>query len=114
MAKTQYSVLTTAAALAFTAGAGNAPANNANAAPAEAEKVALITLEKSAYEAWKSKDAKFWEAFLSDKFVGWGSTRLDKVSATKEYTGTDCDIKSYALSDEQISPLGKSAALSTQ
>ena len=31
-------------------------------------------LEKSAYAAWKSKDAKFWGTFLSDKFVGWGES----------------------------------------
>jgi hypothetical protein len=113
MAKSQYYVLTTVVALAFTACAGNALANNANTVPAEAEKVALITLEKSAYEAWKSKDAKFWEAFLSSKFVGWGSSRLDKASATKEYTGADCDVKSYALSEEQISPLGENVVLIT-
>jgi hypothetical protein len=43
-----------------------------------------MTLEKSAYEAWKSKDAAYWDSFLSDRFVGWGSSRLDKASATKE------------------------------
>ena len=110
-----------AAALVFTACAGSALANNANAAntaektaPAAPTKDALVTLEKSAYEAWKSKDAKFWDTFLSDKFVGWGSSgRLDKASATKEYTGADCEIKSYALSDEQMQPLGKDAALIT-
>jgi hypothetical protein len=73
-----------------------------------------MTLEKNAYEAWKSKDAKFWATFLSDKFAGWGSSgKLDKVSAIKEYTGADCEIKSYALSDEQLSSLGKDAALIT-
>jgi hypothetical protein len=110
-----------AAALLLTACAGNVPANNANAAntfaetaPAVPTKDALVTLEKSAYEAWKSKDAKFWDTFLSDKFVGWGSSgRLDKASATKQYTGTDCEIKSYALSDEQIQSLGNDAALIT-
>ena len=76
--------------------------------------VALVTLEKRAYAAWKSKDAKFWDTFLSDNFVGWGSSgRLDKASATREFTGADCAIKSYALSDEQMSPLGKRAALIT-
>jgi ketosteroid isomerase-like protein len=75
---------------------------------------ALLKLEQSAYEAWKSKDAKFWDRFLSDKFVGWGSSgRLDKASATKEYTGADCEIKSYALSEEHMSPLGRDAALLT-
>jgi len=121
MAKIKYFVLTAAAALVFTACAGNAPKNNANAAntaektaPAAPTKDALVTLEKSAYEAWKSKDAKFWDTFLSDKFVGYGSSgKLDKASATKEYTGADCEIKSYALSDEQMKPLGNDAALIT-
>ena len=121
MAKVNYFVLAAAAALVYTASARDALANNANAtntaentAQAGPTKVALVTLEKSAYAAWKSKDAKFWDTFLSDKFVGWGSSgRLDKASATKEFTGADCAIKSYALSDEQMSPLGKGAALIT-
>ena len=117
MAKIKYF----AAALVFTVCAGNVPANKANAdstpiktAPAAPTKVALVTLEKSAYEAWKSKDAKFWDTFLSDKFVGYGSYgKLDKASAAKEYTGADCEIKSYVLSDEQMTPLGTDAALLT-
>jgi ketosteroid isomerase-like protein len=121
MAKIVHFGLTAAAAFILATCGGNVLANNANAddtpertASAGPTKVALITLEKSAYEAWKSKDAKFWVTFLSDKFVGWGSFgKLDKASATKEYTGTDCEIKSYALSDEQLSSLGKDAALIT-
>jgi ketosteroid isomerase-like protein len=117
MAKIRYF----AAALVFTACAGNVPAGNANAAntaektaPAAPTKDALVTLEKSAYEAWKSKDAKFWDTFLSDKFVGWGSSgRLDKASATKEYAGADCEIKSFTLSDEEMNPLSNDAALIT-
>ena len=121
MAKVKYFILAAAAALVYTASARDALANNANATKtaektgqAGSTKVALVTLEKSAYAAWKSKDAKFWDTFLSDKFVGWGASgRLDKASATKEFTGADCAIKGYALSDEQISPLGKGAALIT-
>jgi ketosteroid isomerase-like protein len=121
MADIKHFGVTAAAALVFTACAGNALATDANAAntaektaPAELTKVALVTLEKSAYKAWKSKDAKFWDTFLSDRFVGWGSSgRLDKAAATKEYTGADCEIRSYALSDEHMSPLGKDAALLT-
>src|ERR1700757_1332951 len=119
MSKIEKLGLTAAAAFILATCGGNVLANNANAddtpertASAGPTKVALITLEKSAYEAWKSKDAKFWVTFLSDKFVGWGSSgKLDKASATKEYTGTDCEIKSYTLSDEQLSSLGKDAAL---
>jgi ketosteroid isomerase-like protein len=121
MARVNYFVLTVAAVLVYTAYARNALATDANAAntaektaPDAPTTVALVTLEKSAYAAWKSKDAKFWDTFLSDKFVGWGSSgRLDKAAATREYTGADCEIKSYALSDEHMSPLGKDAALLT-
>ena len=121
MAKIKYFVLAAATAFVYTVCSADALANDANAAktaernePAGPTKVALVTLEKRAYAAWKSKDAKFWDTFLSDKFVGWGSSgRLDKASATKEFTGADCAIKSYALSDERMSPLGKGAALVT-
>jgi hypothetical protein len=121
MAEIKYFVLTAAAALVVAACDGNAPANKANAANT-ADKApraaptddALLTLEKSSCEAWKSKDAKFWGTFLSDKFVGYGSSgKLDKASATMEYTGADCEIKSYTLSDEQMKPLGNDAALIT-
>jgi Domain of unknown function (DUF4440) len=121
MARIKCFTSTAIVAFVFTVCGGNTLANDANAAkgaektaPGGPTKVALVTLEKRAYAAWKSKDAKFWHTFLSDKFVGWGSSgRLDKASATKEFTGADCTIKSYALSDEQMSPLGKGAALIT-
>jgi hypothetical protein len=100
-------VLAAAAALVLTASAASALTNDA------ITKAALVTLEKSAYDAWKAKDAQYWNLFLSDRFVGWGVSRLDKASATKEYTGADCDIKSYSLSDEEISLLGENAALIT-
>ena len=103
-----------AAALVVAACAGDAPANHGNAAQAAPEKDALVALDKSAFEAWKTKDANFWDTFLSDSFVGYGSSgRIDKASATKEYTGTDCEIKSYTLSEEQMTPLGDDAALLT-
>jgi ketosteroid isomerase-like protein len=101
--------------------AGNALANSSRASSTKGETAAseptndaIVALEKSAYEAWKSKNAAFWETFLSERFVGWGmSGKLDKVSATKEYAGADCDIRSYALSDVRVSPRGKQAALIT-
>ena len=111
----------TAVAVVFAASIANVLAGAANgvkavekATPAEPTQAVLVSLETSAYEAWKNKDEKFWKTFLSDKFVGWGSAgRLDKASAMKEYSGADCDIKSYALSDVQMSPLGHDVALIT-
>ena len=121
MANFKYFALFAAAVFICAAAAENGLANNAAATkaaektgPAGPLKPALVTLEKSAYAAWQSKDAKFWDNFLSDKFVGWGgSGRLDKVSAKKDYAGADCEIKSYALSEERVSPRGKKAALIT-
>jgi hypothetical protein len=121
MLKIRCFVITTVGAVVLAACAGNALANDATpgntadkTAPATPATNALVTLEESAYAAWKSKDAKFWDAFLSDKFVGWGSSgKLDKASAKREYAGADCEIKSYAVSDVQMNPLGKGAALIT-
>jgi hypothetical protein len=107
-----------AAALVLVACATTTPMSAANApettAPSAPTKQALVALEKSAYAAWKSKDAKFWDTFLSDNFVGYGvSGKLDKAAATKEYTAANCAIKSYAISDEQMKPIGDNAALLT-
>jgi hypothetical protein len=121
MAKIRYCVSTAAATVVFTACAGEVLTTTANAADATSKtaadpstRFALVTLEKSAYQAWQAKDVKFWETFLSDKFVGWGASgRLNKLSATKEYSAADCEITSYALASEQTSPLGQDAALIT-
>ncbi len=127
MTMIKYFILAATAAIAFSAcgsPAANTPASNANAATANANtakptaaaptKDALVTLEKSAYEAWKTKDAKFWDTFLADNFAGYGATgRLDKAKALKEYSGADCDFKSYTLSDDQMTPLGPDAAVIT-
>ena len=79
MVNVKYFTLAVVAVFIYVACIKDALANNANAtksavktAPAGPPKDALATLEKGAYAAWKSKDAKFWDTFLSDKFVGWG------------------------------------------
>ncbi len=121
MTKIKCFKLAAAAAMVFATHAGNALASDASAADATATaastpstKDEILTLEQAAYEAWKSKDAKFWRSFLSDKFAGWGSAgKLDKASATRQYTGLDCEIRRYDLSDEQIQSLGNDAMLIT-
>ena len=118
---TLWRIRVTTAVFVFVGSAANVLALDAGgakevekAAPAGPTQVVLVTREASAYQAWKSKDEKFWDRFLSDNFVGWGSSgRLDKASATKEYAGAGCDIKSYVISDVQMSPLGQDAALIT-
>ena len=106
-------VVIAAAVLVFAAGANASKSADSKGASVPTE-IALVSLENSAYEASMSKDAKFWSTFLSDNFVGWGTSgRLDKASASKEYTGDGCDIKGFALTDEQITALGRDATLIT-
>ena len=113
----KYFIAASVVFLAFTTCGDHALASTADAsasANATASKDALVSLEKSAYEAWKSHDTKFWNTFLSDRFVGYGSSgKLDKATATVQYTGADCEIRSYSLSDEQARPLGTAAMLIT-
>jgi hypothetical protein len=120
MAYIKYFAVAMAVVCIYTACAGDALANNANAtksaeeiAQAASPKLALVTLEKR-IRGLGVQGREVWDTFLSDKFVGWGTAgKLDKRSATKEYTGAACEIKSYALSDERVSPRGKQAALIT-
>ena len=107
--------------------AGNAPANsnavvtntnanaNANAAKTTAAaptKDALMAMDKNAYEAWKTRNASFWDPFLAQNFIGYGAAgRMDRAAAMKQYAGTNCDVKSYSMSDDQMTPLGADAAV---
>ena len=120
-----FVTLTLAAAALFAAcgaPAGNAPAaNNAAAAntaakPAAAAptKEALMAMEKAGWEAWKNRDAKWTVDNASDKYVGFSSTgRMDKAASVKTYTEQKCEIKSYALSDDQMQMVGPDVAVLT-
>ncbi len=84
--------------------AANANANRtAAAAPTKDE---MMALERSAYDAWKNKNAGFWDGFLAANFSGYGlAGRLDKAAAIKEYAGADCDVKSVTLADDQMTQI---------
>ena len=116
-----------AAALTFAAcgaPAGNAPANN-SAAPntnantakpvaAAPTKEALMALEKSGWEAWKTRDAKWTEDNYSEKGFNLGSTgRTDKATMIKMIATQKCDIKSYSLSDDKLQMAGPDVAILT-
>jgi hypothetical protein len=74
----------------------------------------LSGLEEESYRAWQSKDTKFWSTFLSEKFVSWGSSgRIDRAAARREWSGTNCEIVSYQISDSQASQLTPEAAIIT-
>ena len=124
-------VLLTAAAVLFTAcgaPATNTPANanagntgsnvnaNANAKPVTAAptKESLLALENKAFEAWKAKDGKFFEGFLADNFMMYGRTgRIGKAEAVKMILEDKCDVKSFAITDGQVTPAGADVAVYT-
>jgi ketosteroid isomerase-like protein len=74
----------------------------------------LNQLEDESYRAWQSKDTKFWRGLLSENFVSWGSSgRIGKAAAVREWSGTNCNIVSYQISDSQVSRLTPEAAVIT-
>lgn len=108
---------------ACTPPAANAPANanssnaNANVAsnPAMPSVEALTALQTKSVEAWKNKDAKYWDNFLADNFVslGPGGKRMGKADLVKMMADDKCEMKSYSLSDQHVTPIGTDAVVLT-
>jgi hypothetical protein len=115
-------VMLAAAAMLFAAcGETGAPANTENAAnenantaakPAEDPGAAVTELETKAYEAWKAKDAKFFEANLADDFVSNGPY-TDKAGLVKRIADSPCEVKDVKLEDSKTTKLTDSAVLIT-
>jgi hypothetical protein len=103
----------------FLVGFGSASSCHVHGQATEARGIADLTrvlsgLEEESYRAWQSKDTKFWSTFLSEKLVSWGSPgRIDKAAARREWSGTNCKIVSYQISDPQVSRLTPEAAVIT-
>jgi hypothetical protein len=90
----------------------NANVNAAKPVAAAPSKETLLGMEKSAWEAWKNNDAKFFEGYMSDRWVSFGPNgREDKAANLKRMAETKCDVKSYALSDDQMHMLGADVAV---
>ena len=107
-------------AAAFIAACGGAAENNpaaSTAKPANANAAAkpvaaaptadaLMALDKQANEAYIKGDSKFFEGFLSDKFVGReGGQRMDKAAVVKTIAGVKCDVKTWNLDEQQMAKI---------
>ena len=89
------------------------PANTATA-PAKDLKTTLAEVENSAYEAWKKKDGKFFEEFLTDNYVGVrGSGRGGHEGTVKSISDFPCDVKSTSTADEDAVELADGVVLFT-
>ena len=97
--------------------AGNAPANNSNAntakpAAAAPTKEALLDMDKKANEAYIKGDAKYFEGFLSDKFVSFEmGQRMGKAELVKMLADNKCDVKSWSLDDPQMAMVNADTAV---
>lgn len=94
--------------------ANAANSNAAKPAAAAPTKESLVAMENKAFEAWSKKDGKFFEAFMTDNFVAMTPAGpANKTASLKEITGSNCEVKSYSFSDEQMTPIGADVAVLT-
>ena len=77
-------------------------------------KAHLVGLEKQSWEAWKNRDGKFFENFLSDDHVEVGFTgRAGKAEIVAFVGSAACQVKSYQLDDFRLQMLSSETALLT-
>jgi uncharacterized protein (TIGR02246 family) len=74
----------------------------------------IVALEKSAFEAWKKKDRKFFEEHMSEDgqyldLNGVGG----KAQYLKAIIDNDCTVSSYSLDNTKVTMLSKEVALLT-
>jgi hypothetical protein len=77
-------------------------------------KETLTTLEKQSWEAWKNRDGKFFQNFLSDDHVevGFGGP-TDKKTVVAGVGSPACTVKSYTVDHFELTELGPDTALLT-
>jgi ketosteroid isomerase-like protein len=92
----------------------NANANVASNPSGGASKEALVALEKQAFEAWKNKDPKFFDNMLAANFMMMeGGQHMDKAATMKGIAENPCEVKSYSMSDEQLTNVSPEVAVIT-
>ena len=74
----------------------------------------LVKLEKQSWEAWKNRDGKFFEGFLSDDHVEVGFSGVASKKEVVQVVGSPvCNVKSYELDQLEMRLLDKNTALLT-
>jgi hypothetical protein len=80
----------------------------------QALKQTLITLEKQSWEAWKKRDGKFYQEFLSDDHVEVGSSGVATKGEIVPFVGSPiCVVKSYAVDKFELTVFDANTALLT-
>src|SRR5437667_6748721 len=72
----------------------------------------LIALEKKSWEAWKNRDGKFFQDFLSDDHVEVGFGGLTNKAEVVSFVGSPaCTVKGYRLDHFEMKRLDANTAL---
>jgi ketosteroid isomerase-like protein len=84
-------------------GVNNANTNTTKPVAAAPTADALLAMDKQANEAFIKGDAKYFDGFLSDKFVSFEmGQRMDRAEMLKMVASNKCDIKAWSLDDPQM------------
>ncbi len=73
----------------------------------------IIALEKAGWEAWKNKNAAWYQTNLADDALQVNGGGVLNKSQILKITGTDCEIKSFSLDNFKFLMLDKNSALIT-
>jgi hypothetical protein len=74
----------------------------------------LIQLEKASWDAWKNRDSKFYETFLSDDHVEIGGGGIgNKAEVIATVATPRCNVKSYTADKFQFILFNSNSALLT-
>lgn len=71
----------------------------------------IIALEKAGWEAWKNKDAAWYQINLAEDALQVNGGGVLNKSQILKITGTDCEIKSFSLDNFKFLMLDKNSAL---
>src|SRR5882724_4538439 len=74
----------------------------------------IVALEKSAFEAWKNKDRKFFEDHMSEAGQYLDSNGVGaKAQYVKAIIDNNCTVSSYTLDNTKVTMLSKDVELLT-
>jgi hypothetical protein len=107
-----FAILLTAILSAITISLASAePSSTVNEAALKEE---LVKLEKQSWEAWKNRDGKFFQNFLSDDHVEVGFSGIAQKRDIVEFVASPvCTVKSYQLDNFEMKLLNQNTALLT-
>ena len=94
---------------------GTYTAASSNLAPrTQSLQQTLETLERKSWAAWKARDSKFFEAFLSADHLEIGGHGVAGKAAVLQTVATpNCQVRSYSLADFHFVQLNAATAVLT-